>query len=324
MKKAGDLIIPVIPLKELISYKKELGRNVDKRDVKALSVKSRKNIRVMSLLLFVFGIFFLINFRLQITGAFIGSFNAPSIFNLIFGLIFILISVIVFASKSLDEQLREIEKKAAENEEPIIIDTNFLIESCNTNKDYRRLMDFIQSNFDCGNPVIIPKGVYGELKVKGENGGEKNRKKELKEFLETHAFPMEEIDKKWENSREKYDNLAKNILQQTPKYLSYLYLSELNKGRSISVEDFLGRHPGKLSNAFSEKRYEQDMGNALRNYRTNNNPKKRENFLHTYDLSPADIEVKIVSNDSHLLDSLDILNKSHATRREKLDVLKKI
>jgi hypothetical protein len=40
MKRAYDLIIPVVPLKDLISYKKELGRNVDKRDVKELSKKS--------------------------------------------------------------------------------------------------------------------------------------------------------------------------------------------------------------------------------------------------------------------------------------------
>jgi hypothetical protein len=40
MKKVGDLILPVVPLRDLISYKKKLGRNVDKRDVKNLSKKS--------------------------------------------------------------------------------------------------------------------------------------------------------------------------------------------------------------------------------------------------------------------------------------------
>ncbi len=39
MKRAYNLIIPVVPLKQLISYKKELGRRVDKKDIKALSKK---------------------------------------------------------------------------------------------------------------------------------------------------------------------------------------------------------------------------------------------------------------------------------------------
>jgi hypothetical protein len=39
MKKIGDLIVPVVPMRDLISYKKELGRNVDKKDVRELSKK---------------------------------------------------------------------------------------------------------------------------------------------------------------------------------------------------------------------------------------------------------------------------------------------
>jgi hypothetical protein len=43
MKKIGNLIVPVVPVKDLISYKKELGRDVDKRDVKELSDLSNKS-----------------------------------------------------------------------------------------------------------------------------------------------------------------------------------------------------------------------------------------------------------------------------------------
>jgi hypothetical protein len=41
-KKVYDLLLPVVSLKELVSYKRELGRNVDKKDVKVLSGKISK------------------------------------------------------------------------------------------------------------------------------------------------------------------------------------------------------------------------------------------------------------------------------------------
>jgi len=43
IKKVGNLILPIVPLKELICYKKELGRNVDKKDVRDLSKRYIKN-----------------------------------------------------------------------------------------------------------------------------------------------------------------------------------------------------------------------------------------------------------------------------------------
>ena len=39
IKKVYDLFIPIVPLRDLISYKKEIGRDVDKRDVRDLSNK---------------------------------------------------------------------------------------------------------------------------------------------------------------------------------------------------------------------------------------------------------------------------------------------
>jgi hypothetical protein len=42
-KKIKNLIIPVVPLKDLIHYKKELSRNVDKKDVKELSPKLKSS-----------------------------------------------------------------------------------------------------------------------------------------------------------------------------------------------------------------------------------------------------------------------------------------
>jgi len=41
-KKVDNLILPIVPLKELIDYKKELGRDVDKKDVRDLSKKNIK------------------------------------------------------------------------------------------------------------------------------------------------------------------------------------------------------------------------------------------------------------------------------------------
>jgi len=43
VKKVKDLFLPVVPLEDLIYYKKELGRNVDKKDVRELSKKNIKN-----------------------------------------------------------------------------------------------------------------------------------------------------------------------------------------------------------------------------------------------------------------------------------------
>jgi len=306
----------------------------------------RKNLNILSLAFFVLGIFFFINSKLNITGAIIGSSNIPSIFSSIFGLVFILVSVLIFASgKSLDNKLEEVEKAEVENGEPIILDTNYLIGSCKDEKGCKKLKEFIQSNFDCGQPVIIPKKVYNELRIIGNNKGEINRMANLKEFLSKHTFPMENIDEKWENSRERYNNLAKGILYQTPKYLAFMYLSKIKNKENISIDKFLNSNFSKLSDAFSREKYRYDIETAIRTYDKASSG-ERKNILHNYDVSPADMEVlssalylqdypsmiadktidkvKIITKDAHLLDSLDILNKSYATRRGKLKVMEKI
>jgi hypothetical protein len=341
MKKVKDLIVPVVPLKDLISYKKELGRNVDKEDVKVLAVKLTKfPYKIAGVFFFVFGILFLLNSKLNFTGAFIGSNNIPSSFNLILGIAFILVSFILFAfTGKLEDSLTAVEEMELKRGTPVIIDTNYLIEVCKNQDEYKNLMSFVKDRYNLGKPVIVPKSVFNEFKFLSGDEGEKTRIKTLKETLSKCATTLEDIrGEVWENSDVKRRSMrkAEELLHQTPKYFAYQFLSEINKGEHPTIEKFIGKSRGKMSNAFTEGKYEENIHNAVREYSrisAKSGANAKMNFMNNYNVSPADVDVlsgaiylkevpdilggkplndiEVITKDSHLIDSLKMFNSAN-------------
>ncbi|MGY4883961.1 MAG: hypothetical protein ACP5NZ_00075 [Nanobdellota archaeon] len=299
----------------------------------------KKEMRLVAFGFFILGIFFLINPNLNITGAVIGTSALTSTFSLILGLVFMIFGIAVLSESKNLEKLVEVEKTAVEEGEPIIIDTNYFIEASRDDKKYKELKEFIQYNFDHGQPVIVPKKVLNEIKNIGNTPGEKDRIKSLREILPKQTVSVEDLDKKWSYFKNKYDHLAKDILQQTPKYISFMYLSGVKKGESMDIEKFLNRNFGKLNDAFSRDQYKTSLQDAERSYLASKN---KDNTLKGYNISQADIDVlsealylhdnpsivadsvmdkvNVVSKDSHLLDSLKILNKSYVSKKGKIKI----
>jgi len=85
----------------------------------------KKHFRFLSLVFFFFGFFFLLNSKIDITGAVVGASSISSSFSSIFGIIFILLSLVIFNSgESLEEKLDEEHhwKKYSLNKDSIIQD----------------------------------------------------------------------------------------------------------------------------------------------------------------------------------------------------------
>ncbi len=300
----------------------------------------KKEMRLIAFGFFIIGIFFLINPNLNITGAVIGTSALTSTFSLILGLVFIIVGIAVLTEvHTLEKRLVDAEKIAKEEGEPTIIDTNYFLEASKDDKKYKELKNFIQYNFDHGQPIIVPKKVLNEIKNMGNTPGERDKIKSLKEILPKQTVSVEDLDKKWDYFKSKYNHLAKEILQQTPKYISFMYLSGVKKGESMDIEKFLNRNFGKLNDAFSRDQYKTSLQDAERAYLSSKN---KDTTLRGYNISQADIDVlsealylhdnpsivadsvmdkvHVISKDSHLLDSLKILDKTYATRKGKIKI----
>jgi hypothetical protein len=312
-----------------------------------------KKFKILSLFFFVSGMFLVINSKLNITGAVIGNSNFLSTLTSTFGLIFILVSILFFAySGKLEEKLIEVEEEELGYENPVIIDTNYILESCKDGVECKKLLKFIKERYNLGQPVIVPRGVFEEFRFVPHGNGAENRMQPIMEALAKYTITMENIrGEEWGSldKKVKSNALAKEILCKTPKYLAYEYLSEIDKGEKITVEKFLRKNIDKLNNAFSEKTYEDILQNARREYERINDKtgvKGRKNFLRTYNLSPTDMEilssalylqefpdvfgdelldkVNIITKDSHLIDSLKIFNNLYPRKKGKMNVLDKI
>jgi hypothetical protein len=135
------------------------------------------------------------------------------------------------------------------------------------------------------------------------------------------------------------------MLHQTPKYIAYKYLSEIDRGENITVDEFLRKSMGKLSKTFLESKYEETLQSARRDYEKiadRAGVKGRKNFLSGFNISPADVEVlsnalylqrfpdvfgdyptheiEIITKDSHLIDSSKILNRLSPSRKNKINI----
>jgi len=83
------------------------------------------------------------------------------------------------------------------------------------------------------------------------------------------------------------------ILRQTPKYLAYKYLSEIDKGEKITVDKFLGKSRGKFSTVSARINMKRTC-TVQREYDKINDRagiKVKNNLLSSYDVSPADIDI---------------------------------
>lgn len=70
-------------------------------------MNKKKIVGYLGVALFLVGIFFLINERIDITGAVIGILDIPSNFSFVLGIALIIISIILFAEGNLEERLED-------------------------------------------------------------------------------------------------------------------------------------------------------------------------------------------------------------------------
>jgi gas vesicle protein len=347
IKKVGDLIVPVVPVKDLISYKQELGRKVDKEDIIYLSKKYNKT-RLVGLFYFAIGAFLVFNFGFRITGAVIGTPNKSSFFGLILGLIIVSLSALIFASRKGLESLSGELKTEYKNSHPIILDTNYLINACRDNKTYEKLVDFLNSGDRYDKTVIVPKGVEQELRRDCTNKLDLERLDNLKQFLAKYGTTIEDRrGNYWQEYKKNKNvpNIANDILKKTPKYLAYTYLSQVDKGGDADIDKFL-RRTRNVSGAFTEEEYKSELEKANSLYRRAKNKGEIRKLMNGYNISPTDLEilstaiyleeipdvffdypldnVSIISEDSHLIDSSKIFERINPGKKGKIKVLKEL
>ena len=154
----------------------------------------RNDNRTLGIVSFILGILFLINYKLNITGAIVGNpsnISPINSINLVWGITLILVSVIIFSFKgNLEGSVNDVEEMELQHDNPVIIDTNFLIEVCKNPPEYKNLMRFIKERYDHGQPVIVPKSVHAEFKFMSRDEGEENRIKNLKGALAKYTTTL--------------------------------------------------------------------------------------------------------------------------------------
>lgn len=306
--------------------------------------------RGIATIFFLAGIFLFFNAGFNITGSAIGTQDSPPTIDLIIGLGLIFVSMVLFILQlSLDTKLMKEEKKQEKidtQEEvvpgrPLIIDTSYLIKASEDRKIYKDLMNFIYDRNEHFQPVIVPKSVRKEFRYTNDVSAQK--RENLIEEINKNALTMDErgSHENWgsEKRKARYQKIARDLLEKTPKYIAYLYLTD--KDKNISPKDFLSRHDvsTKLSYNISKEEYEKSLNEIKRIFEKSDKKKK---FLHNCNIGDADVDVlasalylqhyqtihpgrrfedvAVISDDSHLLDSGRLFKKKFFKRRKNLDI----
>jgi hypothetical protein len=280
--------------------------------------------------LFILGVAFLLNLDYNFTGAVVGVSIHPG-FSSILGLVFILVGVMMFVGgKSLDEELEEYY--------PVIPDANYLIDSCKNHKDFQKIKEIIDSTYSVGNPLIVSKRIIGEINPSVEMPqGQKQRESLLKKELKEKTKSLEEIYSRYSGKRKKkYEEISKNILEQTPKYLTYAYLSRIHKGeKDLNINNFINENKRVLNNPFTREEITKALERGKREYDQESNKGK---LLCKYGLGKGDIEVftnalylqnvpdrvkglklkrvNIITKDEHLIQGVKIFDYYFKSKRK--------
>ncbi|MBS3084036.1 hypothetical protein J4423_04490 [Candidatus Pacearchaeota archaeon] len=318
----------------------------------------KRDIRFLSIISLILGTFFLLNSKTNITGAVIDSSGISSTFSLVLGIILIIISAIIFSSTETLERKLENEPKPTKEDYPIIIDTNYLIDACRDRDSYDHLVELIKARRDKGNSIYIPSEVLKELDpTKARNERQKTLQSQLKRIIKEQTLRLEVDRPKYnesgkeskydpskvfsytKNRKIRYENMARSLLEKTPKNITSLYLNELDKGVKISVRSFIEKNKSKLDGSYSLSDYEAALNKGRREYEREIDKRK---LIHRYEVSKGDVEilansfyiqnipnrygnhdldkVTILSADEHLLQVEKIFDNKFKKRKGKIVV----
>jgi len=116
----------------------------------------KKYFRFLSLAFFLVGIFFLINSKIDITGAVVGVSNISSWISSIFGIVFILVSMMLFVSgKSLEERVENVSGKKLKSSREI------LNERLNEGEDFSDSIRYVGIKYE----YFHRDGIYKQAKL---------------------------------------------------------------------------------------------------------------------------------------------------------------
>lgn len=270
--------------------------------------------RSISIAMILLGLFFLLK-STGITGAVVGMEQPSSSTSLIIGSSMIIVAITIMAhNETLEEKLRKIPTLSPivlQDLNPIIFDANYLIDSTKDETKYKKFKQIIEryTKHAVNPPLIIPKKVRLEFNrtpkhivyiSKDEKNTINTRRQNIKNYIEKNTTTLEELRSDFYGPltemggkrKNIYVALATELLQQTPKYLTYLYIEEMNTNGVITPRDFLNKlKTSHLSNKnpYNDREILNELYKGQNEYSQNkNNPYELRKLLNRYALKDKD------------------------------------
>lgn len=190
--------------------------------------------KLIGIILFGIGIFFILNSKANITGAVIGTSIFSSKLGFIFGFSFLIVSLLLMIVKE-KEEVRTLEdiaqdtfsKEPEKEKRALLLDTSFIREY---QGDLGKLKDFLKQ-YD---KVFVPKEILGEIKNYNTQKLIKENSREIKGY-------------------EKYKKISQKILEQTEKPQMYKVLHPYVEGVLYGTTKSLSKEELKLIQEKTER-----------------------------------------------------------------------
>lgn len=192
----------------------------------------KKHFRFLSLAFFLFGILFLLNSKIDITGAVIGASNISSSFGFIFGIVFILLSAVLFISgESLEERIsiKNTFIKKRENSYYLIDTVNGKDYSLESIKELSQDRDFNRE---------LRKEYFSDLLMLYANSPEEE-KFQYKMFIEALSPNAEKknLNKRLKQFENVYNSFKDKLVYMNPKRIESAKSSDFNEEVYIRFEN---------------------------------------------------------------------------------------
>lgn len=172
---------------------------------------------------------------------------------------------------------------------PILIDTNYLINSTKSSTLYQRIMNGLENAHENGYPIIISKRVKEELShpVRDLPSDERERRKNLLTAIGNYSVTMESYDENWKSKEKTLMKTAESIMNKTAKAQTYRFMTEkyVNGNSEVTPQEFFKRQGEKIHPDFNEAYWK-----AEREIKQKGN-KRYEQILKRFAPSKADAEI---------------------------------
>jgi predicted nucleic acid-binding protein len=224
--------------------------------------------------------------------------------------------------------------KIHQEDTPIILDTNFLIDTTKDPKMYQKLKRDLERTHDKGYPIIVPDTVFTEFRAHapGTSLQETERRQNLRELIKKYAVTMEKYDSDWVDKKEQLLGESLEIINEVPKSLAFEWINH----KETHPLDTLGSY---FKNQLTPE-VEKACGDIEGQLRRAKSPGERRKIMHRFAPSSTDAEVLanalflnnkgriygneerysslIISNDDHIKQAVSEIrsDKDNQHRRE--------